>query len=53
MEFLSWWFDTHYILSTILSSGWTILWCVFKGEAAVRLIIAVIITLCAGFLHFS
>ncbi len=46
MEFLSWWFDTHYILSTILSPGWTILWCIFKGAMVVRLFISLFLAIC-------
>ncbi len=32
MDFLNWWFETHYILSTILTMAPAFLWCIFKGE---------------------
>lgn len=30
MEFLTWWFDSHYIISTIFTPGLTLAWCMFK-----------------------
>jgi hypothetical protein len=32
-DFLSWWFDTHYILSTLLTPFLMVLWAIWKGQA--------------------
>jgi len=32
MDFVTWWFDTHYIWSTILTPWLTFIWCIFKGS---------------------
>ena len=29
--FVRWYFDTHYILSTLVTPWWALLWCVYKG----------------------
>ena len=31
MDFINWWFDQHYILSTAFTPGMTLAWCGFKG----------------------
>lgn len=31
MEFITWWFETHYIASTLFTPGLTLAWCIFKG----------------------
>ena len=31
MEFITWWFDSHYIVSTIFTPGMALAWCVYKG----------------------
>ncbi len=31
-DFLSWWFDTHYIWSTILTPKATVLWLIFTDN---------------------
>lgn len=31
MEFLQWWFDKHYIFSTIITTEMTLAWCAFNG----------------------
>ncbi len=31
MDFIYWWFDEHYVWSTLLSPFVTFLWCCFKG----------------------
>ena len=30
MEFLSWWFDTHYIVSTLMTPGLTVAWAAWR-----------------------
>lgn len=30
-SFLSWWFDQHYILSTIFTPFFTLLWSIYNG----------------------
>lgn len=30
MEFITWWFDTHYIASTLLTPGATVIWCMYE-----------------------
>lgn len=32
MDFITWWFDEHYIWSTLLTPTVTFAWCIFKGE---------------------
>jgi hypothetical protein len=41
MEFLTWWFDKHYILSTIFTPLFTILWSVYY-DMTVRAVVATI-----------
>jgi len=31
MDFIEWWFDKHYIISTLITPGFTLAWCGFKG----------------------
>ena len=31
MDFINWWFDKHYIWSTILTPAITLAWCCYKG----------------------
>lgn len=31
MDFITWWFDHHYIVSTIMTPGLSLAWCVYKG----------------------
>jgi hypothetical protein len=31
IDFISWWFDEHYIISTLITPGFTLAWCGFKG----------------------
>lgn len=31
MEFITWWFDTHYIASTLFTPALTLAWCCYKG----------------------
>jgi hypothetical protein len=30
-DFITWWFDTHYIWSTLLTPAMTLAWCCWKG----------------------
>ncbi len=39
MDFINWWLDTHYIWSSILTPGLSVLWCIFKGGSVMRAII--------------
>jgi hypothetical protein len=45
MDFLTWWFGTHEIWSTILSPFFTILWCIFKEEYSIRMVVAIVLTM--------
>lgn len=36
MDFLHWWFDTHWILSTLVTPAWTFLWCIWSGDQGWR-----------------
>jgi hypothetical protein len=47
-QFLLWWFDTHYIWSTILTPFWTMLWTIFKGEFLWRGVVCCIIWIGSG-----
>lgn len=31
MEFLEWWFTEHYILATLFTAKFTLIWAVYKG----------------------
>ncbi len=31
MDFITWWFQEHYIISTIITPGLTLVWCGFNG----------------------
>jgi hypothetical protein len=39
MDFITWWFDEHWVWSTLLTPAITFAWCCFKGEV-VRGIVA-------------
>lgn len=42
MDFITWWFTEHWILSTLFTPGFTFLWCVFKGDMFVRTVISLL-----------
>jgi len=42
MIFMEWWFDSHYIMSTIFTPGFTFGWAVYKG-LVIRGIVAIFI----------
>lgn len=44
-NFFLWWFEEHYILSTIFTPFVVMLWCIFKGEFICRGLIALILFL--------
>lgn len=45
MDFINWWFDTHYLWSTLLTPAMTIAWCCFKGDMVWRMIVAIFLYL--------
>ncbi len=47
MEFLTWWFDKHYIVSTLITTEMAIAWCVYKG-LVVRGLVCVFLILLTG-----
>lgn len=47
-KFFMWWLEEHYIWSTILTPFITFMWCVFKGDATVRAIVAFVIWVIGG-----
>ena len=51
VDFIYWWFDEHYIVSTLLTPVMTLAWCVYK-ELIIRGIISgvLVISLVMGFL---
>lgn len=42
-NFIVWWFDTHYIWSTLLTPMMTLAWCIFTDQGA-RGLVAFILT---------
>ena len=46
MDFITWWFDKHYIWSTILTPFFSFIWCLFNDDASkIRAVIAFILWL--------
>lgn len=45
MDFLKWWFDTHYVWSTLLSPFTTFLWLIWSDGSGWRMAVAIIIAL--------
>jgi hypothetical protein len=45
MDFITWWFDSHYIVSTLLTPGFTFAWCIFYKASIFRLIISFLLAL--------
>ena len=45
MEFITWWFGTHYIASTIFTPGLTFAWCIFAKASLIRLVISFMLAL--------
>lgn len=43
-DFFSWWFDTHYILSTIFSPAFTFLWLIFTNGSGWRMTVCVLLS---------
>ena len=39
MDFITWWFDKHYVLSTAFMPLWCVVWAVYKG-LAVRAVVS-------------
>jgi len=42
MDFITWWFGVHYIISTILTPSMTFAWCIFAKASVLRALIALI-----------
>jgi hypothetical protein len=40
MDFLSWWFDKHYIYSLFFTPGMSFAWCIWSGDLGWRPVIA-------------
>ena len=51
MDFMEWWFDCHYILSTLLSPGVTILWLVYTSSLSIRWFFAILWLLVRGIIN--
>ena len=42
MDFLTWWFDEHYIVSTIVTPALSIAWAIYK-DRAIRLLLSFVV----------
>lgn len=45
MDFLSWWFDTHYILSTLLTPATTWVWLIYQDGSGWREAVCILVWL--------
>jgi len=43
MDFITWWFDSHCILSTLLTPFWSFIWCCFKENYSWRFFVSLIV----------